>query len=219
MKWIKQPYAGEEWGSLGYVELDNGNRVSVEEEDDTEVSGTSRGNKPMTVTWTTVRTLLLAPNKYTNDFVYGCADCWYAAESPRSIFPHRNAHISDEERAARRAEKDAKEAKQAARAGKKPATRPTAELPRPLKALKVVQEKPRLVASSVPDEDIATVVTNGSLNGISGISDAINALRVVIAQAEVAETAQRELAEAEHRAEVAEAELARVKARAEKLFD
>ena len=207
MKWIKQPHAGEGWGALGYVELDDGKQVSVEDEGDTQVLGTSRGNRPMTVNWQSVRTLLLG----NGDFAYGCPDCWYAADSPRSVFPHRNAHITPEERRLRAAEKAAADARRVVRSTKKPAQ------PEPPKAspkvLKPVQEKQRPAVSPVPNGD-----TNGSLNGVSGISDAMDALRVVLAQAEGAPKLARELAEAKHRAEVAEAELARVRENAKKLF-
>jgi hypothetical protein len=199
MKWIKQPYAGDEWGKLGYVELDNGDRVSVEDESDTQVPGTSRGNNPMTVNWKLVRTLLLADNQFM-EFAYGCPDCWYAADNPRSIFPHRNAHVTPEERALRAASKVAANARRTARSNKRPASAAP-------KALKPAQEKPR---SAVQEPSVLLQDVVPAING-HAISDALTALRVVLAQAERAETAEAKLAEATKRAETAEAKLAEAK--------
>lgn len=191
MKWIKQPHAGDAWGPLGYVELDNGKHVAVEAEDDTQVSGTSRGKKPMIVTWTTVRTLLLARNKYTDDFVYGCADCWYAAPNPRSIFPHRNAHRVTED------------------------VDTTSVAP-----VEVVPVKRQSVPAAPVERRRQAVATvkNGSAPAASGISDAMDAVRLLVAQAESVPALEQQLAEARERAKTAEAELAEYQNLAKKLL-
>lgn len=84
MKWIRGEGVGREWGDLGYVQLDSGEQVRVERETDTQSPNVTR--KPSF--WFSVRTLLLASGQE----VYGCADCWYAADNPRQVMPHRNAH-------------------------------------------------------------------------------------------------------------------------------
>jgi len=210
MWWIKQPFAGEAWGEHGYVELDNGKHVSVEATDDTQVSGTSRGYRPMTVNWKSVRTLLLADDT----LAYGCADCQFAAESPRSVFPHRNAHITPEERRARNAEKEAANARRAVRAVRKvtveSATKPVKA--EPSRTSGPAQEKPRSVVQDV------VPATNGNA---TGLSDAMDALRVVLAQAGSVSQLEREFAEAKARAEAAEARAEQAEAKvaeAKKLF-
>lgn len=91
MSWIRGDEAvTKEWGPLGYVQLENGERWLVEVEEDSVGPNKARDGSDIPVK--VIRTLLLA----NGEVVYGCMDCFYVARRIESVVPHRNAHSTKE---------------------------------------------------------------------------------------------------------------------------